>query len=286
MISDNNKSKTDLAQWVGKTETLSGRVSLETARGLNATLDGPWDRDLRVGDPVPELWHWSAFLPDTPTSELSSDGHPQRGGFLPPVELPRRMWAGGSVDFKAPILIESDLRRRSRILSVDEKSASMVFVKVAHEVFQNGLLALSEIHDIVYLKIPERYSPPRAKPVPEDCVYNKAVALSETLLFRYSAVTFNAHRIHYDLKYCQEVEMYPGLVVHGPLQATLLLQAGVACTGHQPTRFEYRGIHPMFHDDDLHVFAHSERDAQVSLCTGVPGSHQGMQATFFWEKNS
>lgn len=157
--------------------------------------------------------------------QITSDGHPQRGDFLPPVHLPRRMWAGGEVTFHAPLLIEQPLTQVSTITSVDEKSGAMVFVTLVHQVFADDRLALSEAQNIVYLEILDQFIAPKPRPVPDAPVFSTRIDMSEALLFRYSAATFNAHRIHYDLAYAREVEKYPGLVIHGPLQATLLMQA-------------------------------------------------------------
>ncbi len=271
-------------EWIGKTQTLNGRLGEEIAAMLHATVASGIALPPQSGDVMPPLWHWCAFTPKVPMSQLSEDGHPARGDFLPPVDLPRRMWAGGSVQFHQPLHVQAGLRQVSTIESVEEKSEVMTFVNVDHKVLEGDILAVTETQNIVYLQIPEEFSPPKKRPVPEACAFTKAVPVSEALLFRYSAATFNAHRIHYDFAYAQSVERYPGLVVHGPLQATLLLAAAMAYSGRQPAHFSYRGIHPMFHDDDLHLYGFDETEDRLSLCTGVPGGHQGMQAKVTWAK--
>ena len=274
--------KPDLSQWVGKTQTQTGRVGAEIAQMLHATIGAPDSAAPVAGDTLPSLWHWAAFTPKAPMDKITQDGHPQRGDFLPPVHLPRRMWAGGEVTFHEPMLVEEPLTQVSTITGVEEKSDTMVFVTLTHEVYAKDRLALSEIQNIVYLEIPDSFAPPRARPVPDAPVFADRVTMSEALLFRYSAATFNAHRIHYDLAYAREVEKYPGLVVHGPLQATVLLQAAERHSGRAPAQFSYRGVHPLFHDDDLHVMGFEATDHGMKLCTGIPGGHQGQLASVTW----
>lgn len=274
--------KPDLSQWVGKTQTQAGRVGLEIAQMLHAVLAEGESVAPGKGDQLDPLWHWSAFTPKVTMDRITSDGHPQRGDFLPPVRLPRRMWAGGEVTFHAPMHVEQDLTQVSTVTGVDEKSDSMVFVTVAHEVFAGETLAVSEVQNIVYLHIPDEFVPPKPRPVPTNPVFSDRVPMSEALLFRYSAATFNAHRIHYDLAYAQEVEKYPGLVVHGPLQATLLLGAAVRHAKCAPARFTYRGVYPLFHTDDLHLIGFDATDDGMTLCTGIPGAHQGQHASVTW----
>lgn len=277
--------KPDISQWIGRSEQQRAVLDLSAAQRLAATIG---DRAGQNGDPMPLLAHWSAFTPTVSTSDLSSDGHPKLGGFLPPIQLERRMWAGGSLTFHAPLHVGAELTRQSTIQSVVEKDGAagpMAFVTVSHEFFEGATHAVSETQDIVYLSIPKRFSPPKPKPVPVNPDLQEAVNMPEALLFRYSAATFNAHRIHYDLPYAQEVEKYPGLVVHGPLQATLLMRAAIRHGRRTPHKFSFRGIHPMFHFDDLHLFGQNTDDG-MTLCTGVVGGHQGMQAKLIWEDNS
>jgi 3-methylfumaryl-CoA hydratase len=274
--------QTDLSQWVGKTQSQNGRLGGEIAQMLHAVLGQPEATAPANGDAMPALWHWAAFTPKMTMDKITQDGHPQRGDFLPPVKLARRMWAGGDVTFHAPLYVEENLRQVSTITSIDEKSETMVFVTVSHETYVGDTLAVSEIQNIVYLEIPDTFTPPKARPVPAQTDFAVQTPMNEVRLFRYSAATYNAHRIHYDLAYAQQVEKYPGLVVHGPLQATLLLQAAIDHTGRAPASFSYRGVHPLFHTDDLHVFGYDASDEGMSLCTGVPGGHQGQQATVTW----
>jgi 3-methylfumaryl-CoA hydratase len=215
-----------LRQWVGRKESLNDLATAWPAAAMSATLDRH-DPPLNDGDAIPEGWHWLYFLETAPASELAHDGHPKRGGFLPPVTLPRRMWAGGRLDFRRPIRIGERLRRESEILSVEPKSGksgNLVFVTVRHTVSAASDIAVVEEHDIVYREAAQPGAPtPPGKPAPANVVWRHEVMPDEAMLFRYSALTFNAHRIHYDLDYCRKEEGYPGIIVHGPLQTTLLL---------------------------------------------------------------
>lgn len=250
-----------LRQWIGRTERNVDRVDVARVVQLAATLDR--DERGRHGDALPPLWHWMFFAPAAPASQLGPDGHPRRGGFLPPVALPRRMWAGGRLQFAQPLQVGDDIVRESRIADVQGKqgrSGALVFVTVQHEISGARGLAIREEHDIVYREEPAatpagggesaRAAQPAAAPVNEE--FSRRIVPDPVLLFRYSAVTFNGHRIHYDRSYVTEVEGYPGLVVHGPLIATLLLDllhrerpaARVAS-------FSFKAVHPLF---DLHPF--------------------------------
>lgn len=271
--------------WEGRTKTETGGITPLMAAQIHATLGSPRHAPPATGDALPPLWHWCAFPPTAPMAELGRDGHPATGGFLPRLGLDRRMWAGGSLTFYAPLRVGEVLEQRSAIRSVvekDGKAGRMVFVTVDHAIYGERGLAVEERQDIVYLAIPESYAPPGKLPVPDKPVLHSVAPMSETLLFRYSAITFNAHRIHYDLSYAQQVEHYPGLVVHGPLQATLLMQAACDHMGRRPVQFDFRGVHPMFHGEALDIMATEDEDGSLTLCTGQNG-HQGMQATAIWE---
>ncbi|MFY0595491.1 MAG: MaoC family dehydratase N-terminal domain-containing protein [Cognatishimia sp.] len=237
-----------------------------------------------AGALLPPLWHWAAFPPLTPTDHLGEDGHPPTGGLLPPMAQKRRMWAGGSLRFHAPLLVGEKLKRKSTVLDIKIKetgAGDMVLVTVEHRICGQAGLAIEERQDIVYLNMPTSFVPPKKRAMPDSPAFQASHATPATLLFRYSAVTYNAHRIHYDLPYAQEVEHYPALVVHGPLQATLLMQAATAHKDAVPSDFHYRGVHPMFGGTDLDIVA-VEEDGALNLFTGQDG-HQGMQATAMWE---
>lgn len=243
--------------WIGKSETVGDVVTATPYAALSATLDRSVERPA-AGTPLPPLWHWLYFLPLYPQSEVGPDGHAKRGGFLPPIPLPRRMWAGSQLEFREPLNVGDALTRTSTIDAVTEKSGrtgSLVFVRVRHEVRRRdeSAVALLEFHDIVYREAPNPDDPtPAAMAAPARNAWERRWVPDDVLLFRYSALTFNSHRIHYDRRYVTEVEGYPGLIVHGPLIATLLLDllrhrlpAAVV------TSYEFRAVRPLF---DLHPF--------------------------------
>jgi len=274
--------------WVGRSESADDCIDARFARRMAATLDaaaaGP--ADLSDAQVVPPLWHWMGWAPETGISGLDQDGHPKRGGFLPPVPLERRMWAGGRVTFHAPLRIGEVLRRRSEILRVADKSGAsgrMVFVTVRHEISTASGLAVTEEQDIVYIAMPETYAPPPPVPAPTRALWEETVQIDTVRLFRFSALTFNAHRIHYDLDYTQKVEKYPGLVVHGPLQAILLMEAARRHRGGaMPRSYRYRGIRPLFHTDRLRLIASAEQDGMQALCTATGEDVVCMQAEIGW----
>jgi 3-methylfumaryl-CoA hydratase len=247
----------DLTAWIGRSESLRDTVTAAPVRALTATLDHP-AADTATGTPLPPLWHWLYFLPMHRQSEIGPDGHAKRGGFLPPVPLPRRMWAGSQFEFRSPIRVGDAIERISTIADVTAKegrTGKLVFVKVRHEVRCNAAAdpALVEFHDIVYREAqhPGDVPPPPQK-APAGAPWQREIVPDDVLLFRYSALTFNGHRIHYDRRYVTEVEGYPGLVVHGPLIATLLLDLlRRQQPGADVAAFKFRAVRPTF---DLHPF--------------------------------
>ncbi|MGF1611831.1 MAG: MaoC family dehydratase N-terminal domain-containing protein [Kiloniellales bacterium] len=223
-----NRSSHDLARWrawVGREATADDVIDLQRVAAMQALLDR--DEGLKAGDPLPPLWHWLYFWQTAAQSALGSDGHAARGEFLPPIELPRRMWAGSRLRFPRPLPIGAAATRRSTIASVEEKrgrSGRLAFVTVRHEVAVAGVTCIEEEHDIVYREAPRGDAPPpESEPAPASAAWRRKIRPDPVLLFRYSALTFNGHRIHYDRTYATEVEGYPGLVVHGPLLATLMV---------------------------------------------------------------
>jgi 3-methylfumaryl-CoA hydratase len=247
-----NETLAKLRAWQGRSETLADDITAAPVRALSATLDCD-DAPPVAGTHLPALWHWLYFLPHARQSELGEDGHPKRGGFLPPVPLPRRMWAGGRLNWEIgnPLQVGDKVQRTSTIASVTHKAGrtgELVFVLVRHEVRNERGLALTEAHDIVYraAAAPGEKAPPPT-PAPKDAAFSRGIAPDDVLLFRYSALTFNGHRIHYDRRYVTQVEGYPGLIVHGPLIATLLvdlLRRNVP--GARLARFEFRAVRPTF----------------------------------------
>jgi len=239
----------DLRAWVGRTHTETDVVSATPARALAATLGVA--RTFAAGDALPPPWHWQYFLSMGPLDDAGPDGHPKRGGFLPPVPLPRRMWAGSRMTFVAPLRIGDAITRVSTIADVTAKegrTGTLVFVKVRHAIAGPAGHALSDEHDIVYRDLPrsgEASAAPRAAPAAG--AWRREVRPDPVLLFRYSALTYNSHRIHYDHPYVTGVEGYPGLVVHGPLLATLLLDLLLRhVPGARVAQFAFRAVKPVF----------------------------------------
>ena len=244
-----------LRGWIGREEVAEDVVTRVPVRALSATLDRD-DPTPRDGDTLPPLWHWLYFLPVHRQSEIGPDGHPTRGGFLPPVPLPRRMWAGSRFEFRAPLRLGEDIRRVSRIADVTMKSGRtgpLVFVLVRHEITGAGGGSITEEHDIVYrgAALPGE-APPVPKQAPATSAWRRDITPDDVLLFRYSALTFNGHRIHYDRRYVTEVEGYPGLIVHGPLIATLLMDLLRRNTDATVKSFTFRAMKPLF---DIAPFA-------------------------------
>jgi 3-methylfumaryl-CoA hydratase len=216
----------NLRDWIGRELVVDDHIVAAPMIGLSATLDRD-DRLPQDGDDLPPLWHWLYFLPRTPMREVGPDGHARLGGFTPSVGLPRRMWAGSRLTFAHAPRVGDAVRKVTRIADITEKigkSGRLVFLAFHHEVHSPRGLAIREEQDIVYREMPQPGNDgPRSDEVAPPALFSRTITPDPVLLFRYSALTFNSHRIHYDRPYVTEVERYPGLVVHGPLIATLLL---------------------------------------------------------------
>jgi 3-methylfumaryl-CoA hydratase len=257
-----------LQQWVGKTETVGARVNAVTANAMAATLDRA--NHFGPGADLPPLWHWAYFWHAAPQAEVGPDGHPARGGFLPPVPLPRRMWAGGRLTFAKPLQVELDATRNSQVANVSTKHGAtgpLVFVTVRHELVQENALCVTEEHDIVYRGLPQAGAPapaPKMAPPDSEAAWSRTITPDPVLLFRYSALTFNGHRIHYDRSYVTEVEGYPGLIVHGPLIATLLvdlLQRNLPQA--RMASFSFRAVGPLFDIEPFTVCGSPDADGHT-----------------------
>ncbi|REE23503.1 3-methylfumaryl-CoA hydratase [Paraburkholderia sp. BL27I4N3] len=252
-----------LDDWLDKQEVLKDDITAFPLKAMAATLDRE-----ESGDSVPPLWHWLYFLPVAPMSEVGADGHPKRGGFLPPVPLPRRMWAGGRLTFHAPLKVGEQATRTSTIAHIEDKtgrSGRLVFVTVQHTIEAGGELKLEEEHDIVYRDAPQEGArPPQPQLAPEGETWRRAIDADAVMLFRYSALTFNGHRIHYDYPYVTEVEGYPGLIVHGPLIATLLVDL-VRREQPQATlqSFAFKAVRPTFAGQAFTVCGKPSADGKI-----------------------
>jgi 3-methylfumaryl-CoA hydratase len=241
---------TAFSEWIGRTEESEELIAPGPALAAAAMLDNT-STQLVTGSALPPLWHWFFFVSRAPQSELGPDGHSRRGGFMPPFDLPRRMFAGARLRFERPLSIGKTAHRRSTIRDISEKSGRtgrLAFVTVSHEIAQEGAICLEEEQDIVYREAGTRVAAPQARelsPPPADS-WSRIVAPEPTLLFRFSALTFNAHRIHYDRDYATTKEGYPGLVVHGPLVAVLLMELARFHSPQPVSAFEFRGVAPLF----------------------------------------
>lgn len=276
-----------LRAWVGRSQTVEDYAAPFPVRALAATLDTD-DPEPHAGDPLPPLWHWLYFLETTPLSATGPDGHARRGEFLPPVPLPRRMWAGSRFRFDGqPICIGDTISRTSTIKSVEPKTGStgdMVFVTVEHKIAGKAGHALTEEHDIVYREAAKPGEAQRApKPAPADATWSNSIDATPVLLFRFSALTFNSHRIHYDLPYVTGEEGYPGLIVHGPLLGMVQIElARRANKGRVPLSYEFRALSPVYAGSPFSVHGRREADGTVStwIATGTRGLAQQGKATF------
>ena len=278
----------DWSAWIGREQCREDRIAPAAYARWLATLDSgaPANGDVAQG------YHWCLALPDTPTAALGDDGHPLRDAspdsFLPPVPQPRRMWASSKVDFLHPLRTGAAIERRSKVASVTAKtgaSGPLVFVDVAHETRANGVLAVREVQSLVYRDAPPAGSPP-APPArgpdafdPAGWEAHRALAPGEPLLFRYSALTFNSHRIHYDAAYATGVEGYRGLVVQGPLTATLLLDLARRRVGDNALKtFAFRGVSPAIAGEMLHLVLRS-KDAAYELGAFARDGREVMRAS-------
>ena len=276
-----------LRQWIGRTAEASDIVTAQLVKGLRATLFMEIGEP-RPGDAAPFTVHWCLAQPVFPMSELGPDGHPARGGFLPPVSLPRRMWAGGELEFIDPLRVGDQAVRTSRIADVTMKTGStgaLCFVSVEHLIATPRGPAIRERQDIVYRDIstqPAAAAPAKPATPPPAARHRESHIADAVLLFRYSALTFNGHRIHYDRDYVTRVEGYPGLIFHGPMQAALLVEfAAKLHGGNAPAKFSYRGVQPLFEGSEFSVNA-NDAGAGLELWTANLAGQPTMKGTATW----
>jgi len=267
-----------LKGWIGREESATDIVTPQLVARFNATLGTV--TETAAGAIAPLLIHLCLAPPAAPMDALGPDGHPARGGFLPPVPLQRRMWAGGAFTFKDDLRVGDEVTRRSRILDVSVKegrTGTLCFVTVEHSIVANGRTAIVERQDIVYRQADGASAKPAAaEPAPKG-EHSFTVEPTPTLLFRYSALTFNGHRIHYDAPYAREEENYPGLVVHGPMQATLLAHFAARIKGRRPATFSFRSSSTLF-DGEPFILSASEDGAALRLWTARSGGPAAMSA--------
>ena len=265
----------DWSAWVGRQEVTQDRADIGPATRWRAMLDS----EGVIGSAVPQSFHWGLCLPDAPSAQLGPDGHPHLGGFLPLVDLPRRMWASSAVTFLAPIPLDSAVTRTSTIAAVTQKSGAtgqLIFVEVNHNLTIDGQDVVQDHQTIVYREAASVPMPSSA-PAKDDLdlsawPWQRSLTPTEPLLFRFSALTFNAHRIHYDLPYSLEQEFYPGLVVQGPLTASLLIDLCSRHLGDQPlSSFSFRGMAPAFCGEALHLVGRQEGQDVTLSALGADG---------------
>jgi 3-methylfumaryl-CoA hydratase len=276
-----------LRQWIGRTEEKTDIVTAHLVAGLRSALFLDVGKP-KEGDAAPFTAHWCLTLPVVPLSEVGPDGHPNRGGFLPPVPLPRRMWAGGAINITEPLRVGDVVTRTSTIKDLTLKSGStgiLCFVSVDHIFKTPRGVAIRERHDIVYREMPtsgQNTAPAKPPAAPAAAKHSERHLADPVLLFRYSALTFNGHRIHYDRDYVTKVEGYPGLIVHGPLQAALLIELAAKLHGGKPpASFVYRGLQPLFDGSEFSVNA-SDISSGLDLWTANDKGEPTMRGTASW----
>jgi len=252
---------------VGRSLVETDTVSVDVIRRIAAALDASWNHSA----PLEPMWHYGLFPSTIPTAQLASDGHAPRGPFMPPVRLPRRMFAGSDIRFLGELKVGREAVRRQSIASVDHRrgrSGELVFVGVRSTVTQDDVACIEEEQTIVYRAAGARVAPVTAAPQAplQSDEQSRDWKPTTVELFRFSCATFNSHRIHYDLRYAMDEEGYPGLVVHGPLTATRLCEFGEAIAGRRPASFAFRGEAPLFVDQPLRLVGR------------IDGSHYALRA--------
>lgn len=289
-------SEHNWGEWIDRSQVITDVASHSPVQRLAATLNRDWDAfcPLHAGSNfLPPLAHWLYFLPSELQSQLGADGHAKKGasgGIMPPIDLPRRMWAGSQLQFHREIPLGSTMERTSRIASISSKTGKtgqLVFVKVAHEIKSAGELCITDCHDIVYRAAvivqtepnAVRTEPAEAKAAPTNEQFARQIVPDATLLFRYSALTFNGHRIHYDYPYVTQIEGYPGLIVHGPLIATLLLdELRIRHPSARIATYAFKALSPLFHHQLFEVCGRVDGNTAVLWARNHAGA-LAMQAT-------
>jgi 3-methylfumaryl-CoA hydratase len=271
-----------LRKWIGHEEQVSDVITTDLIRKFYATFDLE-EPVPEMGQTAPRLIHFCLAQATAPTVALGTDGHPRKGHFLPPVPLPRRMWAAGRMNFRKDLRVGDEVRRVSRIADVVPKNGRgglLCFVTVEHVIGVDGNAVVNETQDIVYRSMDEGASSKPGEPA-KPGNEQRRIQPSPQLLFRYSALTFNSHRIHYDRRFVAEVKQYPGLVVHGPLQATLLANFATKIHGAMPSSFNFRSVSPLFDYDPF--ILHAEEDgSKLKLWTAREGGPVAMMAEASW----
>lgn len=272
----------ELKTWIGNEEITYDEVSINLERRFRATLDedpGMPQKGERASSGI----HWALAPSVVKSSLLGKDSHPKKGEFLPPIPLPRRMWAGCQTKFLNPLLIGDEIKKKSTVFDINlknGKSGLLCFVRAKYEFYVNNKLAIEEFHDIVYrdhIKEEKKLENINSLPFP-DAVYEEKIHTHPTMLFRYSAITFNGHRIHYDYPYSTQEEGYKDLVFHGPLQATLMLRAAEKYKKKRLIHFSHRGVAPVYANEDLSIIIKNKPDGNLNCFTSTKGAGMTMKA--------
>ena len=272
----------ELKTWIGSSEESVDEVSISLEKRFKATLDLDPGNPAK-GDEASSGIHWTLAPAVVRSSLLGKDSHPEKGSFLPPVPLPRRMWAGCETEFFSPLYIGDIVTKKSTIVDIiikNGKSGLLCFVKAKYEFFVESHLIIEEYHDIVYREL---------QPIDKSKVtkinlpnfvssYEENFFAHPTTLFRYSAITFNGHRIHYDYPYSTKEEGYKDLVFHGPLQATLLLRAAEKFKKVKAKKFVHKGIAPVFANNDLLINIEDTNNGLINCYTSTKDAGLTMKA--------
>ena len=272
------QTMTDLQNWLGKSETKAALIDTPQVEMMSATFD---TATLNNGDQLPVCWHWAWFNDAKPHSELGRDGHPKRGGnaLLPPIPLPRRMWAGGEIKFLNSIIIGKEITKISTIEKIVEKNGStgqLCIVTVLHELFDGETLCISEWQNLVFREDPKPDAPKAILIAPpRNAELSRTIKPDTVTMFRYSALTFNGHRIHYDVDYARDVEGYEGLVFHAPLTATLLLGLANEMADKLISQFNYRATAPLFGHQNFSIHGKKE-NGKIIVWAQTPQGGQAM----------
>lgn len=272
--------------WIGKSKNQSDTMAPEPLRRFEALLN----RDpgsVNNGTVLPPCAHWIYFNPAAPQDALAADGHPQKGDFLPPVELPSRMWAGGTIRFKKPLTTGQSADKKTTITAIDEKdgtSGKLCFITLRHQISTAGALAIDEDQEIVFREASEKGAHPiRTQPVDVDFDWKKSIQLNSAHLFRFSALTFNSHKIHYDHPYATQTEGYPNLVVHAPLLLVLMMNFFKTKTdGKVIEEIAYRAAGPMFLDEEITITSKDTDNNKVEMRALGPDQKIALKASVTW----
>ena len=269
---------------IGRTQQVHDVVSERLVSEFLATFDQT-PEPVAAGTPAPLGIHWCLGPAIVPAAALCADGHPAHGAFLPPLPFPRRMWASSQVTFHDALLIGDRMERTSVIRDIalkDGRSGPLCFVSLEHTTSTARGPALTELQDIVFRPAQGGAPTAPAQICTDIATWQRPMRVDTAMLFRYSAISFNAHRIHYDRPYAVDVEGYPGLIVHGPIQATLLFEFATSIRGQPPARFALRGEHPLFDFEAFELCARETGDGALELWVRSSDQIRTMRATASW----